>query len=86
MAKSPFPSKQQIVDFVRDTPGRVGKREIARAFKLDVDQKRLLKSVLKEMKSEGMLDAGRRKQVSDPNTLPNVCIIEISGWILMARY
>jgi ribonuclease R len=79
MAKSPFPSKQQIVDFVRDTPGRVGKREIARAFKLDVDQKRLLKSVLKEMKSEGMLDAGRRKQVSDPNTLPNVCIIEISG-------
>lgn len=79
MVKSPFPSKQQIVDFVRDTPGRIGKREIARAFKLDVDQKRLLKSVLKEMKSEGMLDAGRRKQVSDPNNLPNVCIIEISG-------
>ncbi len=79
MVKSPFPSKQQIVDFVRDTPGRIGKREIARAFKLDVDQKRLLKSVLKEMKSEGMLDAGRRKQVSDPNSLPNVSIIEISG-------
>ena len=79
MAKSPFPSKQKILDFVRDTPGRVGKREIARAFKLDVDQKRLLKSVLKEMKNEGVLDAGRRKQVSDPTTLPNVTIIEISG-------
>lgn len=79
MAQSPFPSKEQIVDFVRDTPGRVGKREIARAFKLDVDQKRLLKSVLKEMKAEGTLDAGRRKQVSDPTMLPNVTIIEISG-------
>lgn len=79
MAKSPFPSKQKILDFVRDTPGRVGKREIARAFKLDVDQKRLLKSVLKEMKAEGALDAGRRKEVSDPTTLPSVTIIEISG-------
>ena len=79
MAQSPFPSKEQILEFVRDTPGRVGKREIARAFKLNVDQKRLLKSVLKEMKAEGMLDTGRRKQVSDPNTLPNVAIIEISG-------
>lgn len=79
MAQSPFPSKQQIMDFVRDTHGRVGKREIARAFKLDVDQKRLLKSVLKEMKIEGMLDAGRRKQVSDPTALPSVTIIEISG-------
>lgn len=78
MAKSPFPSKQQILEFVRDTPGRVGKREIARAFKLNVDQKRLLKSVLKEMKAEGALDGGRKK-VTDPNTLPNVAIIEISG-------
>lgn len=78
MPKSHFPTKEQILEFVRDTPGRVGKREIARAFKLNVDQKRLLKSVLKEMKADGLLEGGRKK-VSDPNTLPNVAIIEISG-------
>ncbi len=68
MAKSPFPSKQQIVDFVRDTPGRVGKREIARAFKLDVDQKRLLKSVLKENEVRGH---ARRGGVGNKFLIPN---------------
>jgi len=79
MNNAPFPSKQQIADFIRDSTSHVGKREIARAFKLDVDQKRRLKKVLKEMKDEGMLSAGRGKKLVDPAQIPNVSILEISG-------
>lgn len=79
MSKAPFPSKQQIADFVRDADGRVGKREIARAFKLDVEQKRDLKKILKEMKDEGALSGGRGSKLSDPETLPKVTVLEISG-------
>ena len=32
--KSPFPSHEDILKFIGESPGRVGKREIARAFKL----------------------------------------------------
>ena len=36
---APFPSRDEVLKFIEDTPGRVGKREIARAFNLDIDQK-----------------------------------------------
>ncbi len=79
MADAPFPSKQQIIDFVRESPGRVGKREIARAFHLNVEQKKQLKRVLKEMKDEGSLSRGRGQNLDDPTSLPNVTIIEVTG-------
>ena len=79
MTDAPFPSKQQIADFIRDAQGHVGKREIARAFKLDVEQKRRLKKVLKEMKDEGSLTAGRGRKLADPEQLPNVSVLEITG-------
>ena len=79
MTDAPFPSKQQIADFIRDAQGHVGKREIARAFKLGVEQKRRLKKVLKEMKDEGSLTAGRGRKLADPEQLPNVSVLEITG-------
>lgn len=79
MTDAPFPSKQQIADFIRDAQGHVGKREIARAFKLGIEQKRRLKKVLKEMKDEGSLTAGRGRKLADPEQLPNVSVLEITG-------
>ncbi len=79
MNDTPFPSKQQIADFIRDSTSHVGKREIARAFKLDVPQKRRLKKVLKEMQEDGSLKSDRGKKLRDPETLPNVCVLVISG-------
>ena len=31
---APFPTRQQVIDFINDSPTAVGKREIARAFNL----------------------------------------------------
>jgi len=75
---APFPSHAQILEFIKDSPGRVGKREIARAFQLDSEQKLKLKKVLRTLKDEGKLQANR-KNFADPAHLPNVTVIEVTG-------
>lgn len=74
-----FPTKDQIVAFIRDNPSRVGKREIARAFNVTGADRIPLKALLKELEAEGILvrEAGRR--LAPPGALPEIAVIEISG-------
>jgi ribonuclease R len=74
-----FPTKEQIVAFIRDNPSRVGKREIARAFNVTGAGRIPLKALLKELEAEGILvrEAGRR--LAPPGALPEIAVIEISG-------
>ena len=74
-----FPSRQQIVDFIRASKTRVGKREIARAFRLDAEQKIELRRLLKELESAGEIDRGRGRRFHEPGVLPSVGVIEITG-------
>lgn len=57
----------------------MGKREIARAFQLDSEQKVMLKVVLKAMADEGLIDKGRGKRFAEPGTLPSVGIIIVTA-------
>ncbi len=76
---APFPSRDQIGEFIRASDRRVGKREIARAFHLNAEQKVLLKTVLKELEDDGAVNRGRKRQYGRATTLPSVAVIEISG-------
>ncbi|MBC8339915.1 MAG: ribonuclease R [Alphaproteobacteria bacterium] len=78
-AKSAFPSNEDILKFIEDSPGRVGKREIARAFKLDAKQKMTLKKVLREMQQTGLLEKDRGKRVRKHGALPPVMVLRITG-------
>ncbi|MGB0671372.1 MAG: ribonuclease R [Rhodospirillales bacterium] len=78
-SKAPFPSREDILTFIQDQGGHVGKREIARAFNLDAEQKVMLKVVLKGMADEGAIDKGRGKRFAEPGTLPAVTILVITG-------
>ena len=44
-----LPTREQILEFVRKQPGKVGKREIARAFGVASADKIGLKALLKEI-------------------------------------
>ena len=74
---APFPSREDILKFIEESPERVGKREIGRAFHLDADQKLKLKKVLKELKDEGLLAKGRA--LSTPGALPPVAVVVVTG-------
>lgn len=72
-----FPSKEKIVDFIRSSDSEVGKREIARAFKLKGQDRIQLKKVLRELADDGLIEKGRGKSLKDPTRLPPVTVIDI---------
>mgnify|MGYP002713098669 CR=1 FL=1 len=73
---SPFPDKAQILDYIRSQDGKVGKREIARAFAIKGSDKIALKALLKELAEDGAI-AKRGKKLARPGTLPAVSVLDI---------
>jgi len=71
-----LPSKQQILDFLKESPTQAGKREIARAFGIKGAARIPLKSLLRDMADEGLIEGSRRK-LSQPGDLPPVTVLEI---------
>jgi len=75
----PFPSKQQVIDFIRSSPGKVGKAELARAFRLSGPDKIPLKAMLKELERDGAVERGHKRRFGRPGALPEMGIVEIVG-------
>jgi ribonuclease R len=73
-----LPSKDEVLAFIGKRPGRVGTREIARAFNLKNDRRVELKRMLRELADEGRIEA-RRKKLHHPGALPPVTLADISG-------
>ena len=76
---APLPTREQVLEFIKASPGHVGKREIARAFRLAGPQREALKELLVELEDEGALQRGRGRRFGRPGTLPSVTIVEVSG-------
>lgn len=76
---APFPSQEDILGYINANPARAGKREIARAFKLNAEQKRDLKKLLREMQQSGVLEKNRGRKYSEPGKLPTITLLEIIG-------
>jgi ribonuclease R len=75
----PLPTKQQVLDFINESQGPAGKREIARAFGLHGPQKIHLKQILKELEMDGKLGRGRSRKFAPPSHMPEVSVLEICG-------
>ena len=75
---APLPTREQLLQFINNASGHIGKREIARAFNLDPEQKRELKKLLRAMVLEGVLLRNHRQKYSDPKSLPEVGILTIT--------
>ncbi len=73
-----FPSKAEILAFIGDQPGRIGVRELARAFNLKNDARAELKRVLRELADDGKVER-RRKRLHHPGELSAVTLADITG-------
>ncbi|MEX2628814.1 MAG: ribonuclease R [Tistlia sp.] len=78
-ADRPFPTKEEILTYLREAPTPVGKREIARAFAIKGADRQRLKSVLKELKAQGALETPERRKVAAPGALPEVAVLTVVG-------
>jgi ribonuclease R len=76
---APFPTKEQVVAFIRESPTPIGKREIARAFHLKGSDRIPLKALLKELERDGAVDRGRNRRMGAPGQLPEVTVVQIIG-------
>jgi ribonuclease R len=73
-----LPGQAEILAFVRAAAGKVGKREIARAFRVKGGDRLALKKVLAEMADAGLI-SGNRKTLQERGHLPAVAVLEIVG-------
>ena len=73
-----IPSKDELLSFIGAQAGKVGTREIARAFGLKNADRAALKHMLRELSDEGRLER-RRKKLHHAGTLPSVVLVDITG-------
>ncbi|WP_297768218.1 ribonuclease R [uncultured Roseovarius sp.] len=75
---SQMPSKADILQWISDNPTLTAKRDIAKAFGIKGAARIDLKRLLKELEEEGHLEK-RKKTYRDPDRLPPVSVLQISG-------
>ena len=73
-----FPSKEQILEWVRDNPRAASKRDIAKAFGIKGQARIELKRVLRELSASGELSRDR-KTVRVAGTLENVELLQVTA-------
>jgi ribonuclease R len=74
----PLPSKQDVLAFIASRPGKVGKREIARAFGIKASDRVMLTDMLRELADEGQVER-RRSKLNRAGHLPSVVLADITG-------
>jgi len=75
---SRLPGREDILRFITENPDRAGKREIAKAFGLKGEARIWLKTILRELADEGLIEK-RRKRIVRHNALPPVAFLDIYG-------
>jgi ribonuclease R len=72
-----LPTRQQILDFIAGSDTPAGKREIARAFALHGADKVALKTLLKDMADEGLIDSAPGRAFHKMGGVPKVTVLRI---------
>jgi ribonuclease R len=75
---SSLPSREELLTFIRERTGKVGTREIARAFGAKNADRATLKRMLRELADEGHIER-RRKRLHRSGALPSVVLADIVG-------
>jgi len=73
-----LPSKEEVLSFIRERSGKVGTREIARAFGLKNAARAELKRMLRDLADTGAVE-NRRKKLHQPGALPPVTLADVTG-------
>ena len=86
MAKAPkrsqsagLPSREEILRFIEESPGAVGKRELAKHFTLRGADKIALKALLKDMTDEGIVDMAPGRAFHKRGGLPRVTVLRVAA-------
>lgn len=76
---APFPSKEDVREFIHNSNTPLNKREIARAFHLKGQDRTALRQLMRELEEENALVQNPDKSWQAPDSLPETALIEIQG-------
>ncbi len=71
-----LPTREELLAFIADNPGKAGKREISKAFQLSGGAKIALKRELKALAEGGVVEK-RRKRLMPAGELPEITVIRV---------
>ena len=77
--KGDMPSREAIAAFIKSSPGRVGKREIIRHFKLGPDHRATLLAMLRDLAGGGHVAPAGHRRFAAPDRTHEAIIVEIIG-------
>lgn len=77
---APMPTMKELTDYLNAQTGKVGKRELARAFGIKGDNRIELKRMVKDLKSQGLIETERHgRRIGAKDVLPERVVVEITG-------
>jgi ribonuclease R len=74
-----LPTREAILEFIAGSPTPVGKREIARNFKVHPADRVALKGLIKEIERDGAVERGAHRRLAAPASLPAIAELEIAS-------
>ena len=74
-----LPTRDEILKFIAEHPGKATKRDIAKAFNIKGADRIPLKRMLREMSAEGLLEGSHKGGMRGQGDLPSVSVVEITG-------
>ncbi len=74
-----LPTREAILQFIATSPTPVGKREIARKFKVHPADRVALKGLIKEIERDGAAERGPHRRLAPVEALPAIVELEISA-------
>ncbi len=82
-----LPSHEEIVDFLQKSTGKVGKKDIARAFGVKgADNRRVLKEIIRNLEDTGIIEKATKTSITLTDSLPDICEVEITGMDSKGNY
>src|SRR5215475_7323592 len=74
----PLPSKEEVLAFIGSRSGKVGRREIARAFSVAPGDRAALTALLRELSDDGTVER-RRKKLHRAGHLPSTVLAAVNA-------
>jgi len=74
-----FPTREELLAFIAEHPGKAKRRDIARAFGVKGTGQRIaLKALIAELTGDGLVER-KKGRLMRPGDLPSVGLLEITG-------
>ena len=74
-----LPDRGELRRFIAGSAGRIGKREVSRAFGLGPEHRAALRDLLKELEREGVLANAGARRYREAGRLPESMVVQITG-------